>query len=85
MRPGAAHAVSASGSGAVTASYAECNRIARAARSSFYLAFFGLPKEKRNALCALYAFMRLVDDVSDEPGDLESKRAGPRSLARAAG
>jgi squalene synthase HpnC/squalene synthase HpnD len=60
----------------VRASYAECNRIARAARSSFYLAFFGLPREKRNALCALYAFMRLVDNVSDEPGALESKRQG---------
>ena len=45
-------------------------------RSSFYLAFFGLRKEKRNALCALYAFMRLVDNVSDEPGDLDSKRDG---------
>jgi squalene synthase HpnC/squalene synthase HpnD len=64
---------------AVRDSYAECNRIARAARSSFYLAFFGLSKEKRNALCALYAFMRLIDDVSDEPGDLESKR---QALAR---
>ena len=66
-------------SDAVRDSYAECNRIARAARSSFYLAFFGLRKEKRNALCALYAFMRLIDDVSDEPGDLESKR---QALAR---
>ncbi|MGD1210097.1 MAG: squalene synthase HpnC [Candidatus Acidiferrales bacterium] len=64
------------GAEAVRASYAECNRIARAAQSSFYLAFFGLRKEKRNALCALYAFMRLVDNVSDEPGDLESKRRG---------
>jgi squalene synthase HpnC/squalene synthase HpnD len=61
---------------AAAASYAECNRIARAARSSFYLAFYGLRKEKRNALCALYAFMRLVDNVSDEAGDLESKRSG---------
>jgi squalene synthase HpnC/squalene synthase HpnD len=60
----------------IAASYAECNRVAREARSSFYLAFFGLPKEKRNALCALYAFMRLVDNVSDEPGDVESKRRG---------
>jgi squalene synthase HpnC/squalene synthase HpnD len=60
-------------------SYAECSRIARASRSSFYLAFFGLRREKRNALCALYAFMRLIDDVSDEPGDLESKR---QALAR---
>lgn len=63
----------------VGASYAECNRTARAAHSSFYLAFFGLPREKRNALFALYAFMRLVDNVSDEPGDLDSKR---RELAR---
>jgi len=60
----------------VAGSYAECNRIAREARSSFYLAFFGLRKEKRNALCALYAFMRLVDNVSDEPGDVEAKRRG---------
>jgi squalene synthase HpnC len=60
----------------VRASYAECNRIARAARSSFYLAFFGLRKEKRNALCALYAFMRLVDNVSDDPGNLDVKRPG---------
>jgi len=61
---------------ALAASYAECNRIARAAHSSFYLAFYGLKREKRNALCALYAFMRLVDDVSDEAGDLESKQRG---------
>ena len=61
---------------AIRASYAECNRVARGAHSSFYLAFFGLPRAKRNALCALYAFMRLVDNVSDEPGDLESKRRG---------
>jgi squalene synthase HpnC/squalene synthase HpnD len=75
--PGAAGAdVVAPEPQSVIASYAECNRIARAARSSFYLAFFGLPKPKRNALCALYAFMRLVDDVSDEPGDVESKRRG---------
>ncbi|MGC1258884.1 MAG: squalene synthase HpnC [Candidatus Acidiferrales bacterium] len=60
----------------VRASYAECNRIARAARSSFYLAFFGLRKEKRDALCALYAFMRLVDNVSDDPGNLDAKRQG---------
>jgi squalene synthase HpnC len=73
VRPAAA---TAPYSESVRASYAECNRIARAARSSFYLAFFGLRKEKRNALCALYAFMRLVDNVSDEPGALESKRHG---------
>ena len=72
----AAPGASADSPEAIAESYAECNRIARASKSSFYLAFFGLPKPKRNALCALYAFMRLVDDVSDEPGGLEAKRAG---------
>jgi squalene synthase HpnC/squalene synthase HpnD len=61
---------------ALRASYVECNRIARSAKSSFYLAFFGLPREKRNALFALYAFMRLIDNVSDKPGDLGVKRRG---------
>jgi squalene synthase HpnC len=61
---------------AISDSYAECSRIARAAHSSFYLAFYGLRREKRNALCALYAFMRLVDNVSDEPGELEAKKGG---------
>jgi squalene synthase HpnC len=60
------------------ASYAKCHQIARAAHSSFYLAFFGLPRAKRNALCALYAFNRMVDNVSDEPSDPESKRRGLR-------
>jgi squalene synthase HpnC/squalene synthase HpnD len=60
----------------IRASYAECNRVARLAHSNFYLAFFGLPRPKRNALCALYAFNRLVDNVSDEPGDVESRRRG---------
>ena len=72
----AAPAVAPRPTESVRASYAECNRIAREAHSSFYLAFFGLRKEKRNALCALYAFMRLVDNVSDDPGTPESKRLG---------
>jgi squalene synthase HpnC/squalene synthase HpnD len=74
--PKALTASAAVDSEAIRESYSECNRIARASRSNFYLAFFGLRKEKRNALCALYAFMRLVDNVSDEPGDPKSKRRG---------
>ncbi len=60
----------------VVASYAECRRIARAAASNFYYAFFLLPRPKRDALCALYAFMRLVDDVSDSAGDAAEKQRG---------
>src|SRR5712664_844704 len=57
-------------------SYAECHRIARASRSNFYHAFFLLPDSKRDALAALYAFMRLVDDVADEGADLAAKQRG---------
>jgi squalene synthase HpnC len=59
-----------------TASYEECHRIARAARSNFYYAFYLLPKPKRDGLAALYAFMRLVDDVADEGDDLAAKQRG---------
>jgi squalene synthase HpnC len=57
-------------------SYAECYRIARASRSNFYAAFFLLPNLKRDALAALYAFMRLVDDVADGGVDLAAKQRG---------
>ena len=57
-------------------SYAECHRIARAAHSNFYYAFYLLPKPKRDGLAALYAFMRLVDDVADEGNDLAAKQRG---------
>jgi squalene synthase HpnC len=57
-------------------SYAECHRITRASRSNFYAAFFLLPDSKRDAFAALYAFMRLVDDVADEGADLAAKQRG---------
>jgi squalene synthase HpnC/squalene synthase HpnD len=60
----------------IARSYADCREVARAAASNFYYAFYLLPRPKRDALCALYAFMRLVDDVSDTPGDLAAKRNG---------
>jgi len=60
----------------VARSYAECRRIARASASNFYYAFFMLPQAKRDALCALYAFMRLVDDVSDTVGSAADKQRG---------
>ena len=67
---------SSSPSAAIAASYEQCHQIARAAHSNFYYAFFLLPKPKRDALAALYAFMRLVDDVADEGGDFAAKQRG---------
>jgi squalene synthase HpnC/squalene synthase HpnD len=60
----------------VSASYEACHRIAKAARSNFYYAFFLLPKSRRDGLIALYAFMRLIDDVADEGNDLPAKHRG---------
>jgi squalene synthase HpnC len=72
---GAQHAAPQS-SESIEASYEACHCIARASRSNFYAAFFLLPNAKRNALAALYAFMRLVDDVADEGADLAVKQRG---------
>jgi len=52
---------------ALDRSYEDCRSVARNAASNFYYAFYMLPRPKRDALCAIYAFMRLVDDVSDSP------------------
>jgi 15-cis-phytoene synthase len=49
------------------AAYAICRSIARTAAKNFYYGFMVLPGNKRNALCAVYAFMRHADDISDDP------------------
>jgi phytoene synthase len=55
--------------------YAVCRGIARRSAKNFYYGFLALPSEKRNALCAVYAFMRHADDLSDDPqASLELKR-----------
>jgi squalene synthase HpnC len=69
-------AMPASPANSVAASYEECHRVAKAARSNFYYAFFLLPKARRDGIVALYAFMRLIDDVADEGDDLAAKQRG---------
>src|SRR5581483_9921723 len=56
-------------------SYDYCDRLARREAGNFYNAFRVLPRQQRLATCALYAFLRIADDLSDEPGALEAKRA----------
>jgi 15-cis-phytoene synthase len=46
--------------------YAVCRGIARREARNFYYSFLALPQEKRNALSAVYAFMRHADDISDD-------------------
>ena len=55
--------------------YAVCRGVARREAKNFYYGFLVLPAEKRNAFCAVYAFMRHADDISDDPAlDHDQKR-----------
>ena len=60
-------------------SYAHCRVVTRRARSSFPLAFRLLPPAKRRAMDALYAFMRVSDDLADDPGADAAKLAAWRA------
>jgi phytoene synthase len=73
---GASYVAAESTEAEISASYSHCHQIARKAHSNFYPAFFLLPKVKRDGIVALYAFMRLIDDVSDEGADLAAKQRG---------
>lgn len=57
------------------ASYRHVRRIARRSGSSFYRSFWLLPRGKRKAMYALYAFARITDDIGDcdEPAALRSR------------
>lgn len=48
-----------------------CQQKTRESGSSFTLSFMFLPKDKRDAMTALYAFCREVDDVVDECTDYQ--------------
>ena len=53
-------------SGDLLRAYAVCRAIARREAKNFYYAFVALPRERRNAICAVYAFMRRADDLADD-------------------
>ena len=55
--------------------YAACRGIARREARNFYYAFLALPEPRRNAVCAIYAFMRKADDLADDERiSLEERR-----------
>ena len=68
----------------VDAAYIEVERLTRARARNFAYGIMLLPKPKRRAIAAIYAFAREVDDVADDPGlengvkreRLEELRAG---------
>jgi len=50
----------------IKVAYSVCRGITRSAARNFYYAFMVLPKAKRQALSAIYAFMRRCDDIADD-------------------
>jgi len=50
------------------ASYAFSRRVARTRARNFYYSFLLLSREQRDAMCAIYAFMRYCDDISEGEG-----------------
>lgn len=50
----------------LASSYAICCAIAKREAKNFYYSFVALPEPRRNAICAIYAFMRKADDLADD-------------------
>jgi phytoene synthase len=59
----------------VQEAYAEVERITRREAKNFAYGIMVLPREKRRAIAAIYAFARTVDDVADGGLPLQEKRA----------
>ena len=55
------------------ASFRHCEAVTKKRAKNFYYGIKLLPNERRRALCAMYAFFRYCDDVSD--GDIAGSRA----------
>ena len=62
----------------VASSYALCQQVARRTARNFYYTFYLVPRDKRLAMCALYAFLRHTDDLADNPRPLETRREALR-------
>ena len=67
----------------VETSYAWCEHIARLEAKNFYFSFLLLSKDQRRAMCAIYAFMRYCDDLSDEVSDDSHEDRTPAGRAKA--
>ncbi|HTA12150.1 MAG TPA: squalene/phytoene synthase family protein [Solirubrobacteraceae bacterium] len=56
--------------------YRHCEAITRAQAANFYYGIRLLPRERRRAMCAVYAFARRIDDIGDGTLTPEQKLAG---------
>lgn len=62
--------------GAAQADLDVTEEIVQRAGTSFYRGMKVLPRDRRAAMYGIYAFCRLVDDVADEPAELDVKLTG---------
>ncbi|HEY4041670.1 MAG TPA: presqualene diphosphate synthase HpnD [Rhodopila sp.] len=62
--------------GAAQADLDAVEAIVRSAGTSFYHGMRVLPPDRRHAMYAIYAFCRIVDDIADDCGTIETKRLG---------
>jgi 15-cis-phytoene synthase len=58
----------------VRRSYRYCRYVARKRAKNFYYSFLLLEKPQREAMCAVYAFMRYCDDLSDDPSAIDKEK-----------
>jgi 15-cis-phytoene synthase len=72
----------------VDRAYRRCEAITRTQAANFFYGIRLLPRERRRAMCAVYAFARHVDDIGDgalEPGEklrrLEGEAAALAAIA----
>ncbi len=70
----AADALPLPSSPTIDEAYAFCRKIAHQYGANFSVGFRFLPKQKRRAVYAAYAFCRWADDIADEPhGDVPAR------------
>ncbi len=75
MNTGHASQLAWSSAQSPAAAYAVCARLTRVHSKTFFLASGLLPRHKREAVRALYAFCRITDDIVDaQDGSLEARR-----------
>ena len=55
-------------------SYRYCSKTARSKAKNFYYGFMFLPQKKRMAMSAIYTFMRICDDITDEGSSVDTKK-----------
>src|SRR5205823_13903268 len=63
--------------------YAEVERLTRQRAKNFAYGIMVLPREKRRAIAAIYAFAREVDDIADGELGLDVKRTRLEQLRAA--